>query len=333
MMGGHRHPAARAGSGEGLEHRLWISAGLNLAITFAELAGGALAGSLALLSDAAHNLGDVAALLMALWARRFAQRPATTRHTYGFKRVEVGAAMINALLLVGATVLIAREAVLHLLHPAPLASGVMLAVAVPALLANVGSVLVLRRHERTDVNVRSAFLHMTQDALASLAVVIAALLARAGAGSYVDPIAALIVSAVVLRSVFSLLWETTFTLLESAPRDVDVAEVADRVANAFAPASLHHVHVWEIGPEQRLLTAHVALGREMDARGIECLLADIKELLLAEWGINHATLEPELTGCERPELLGDWPPAYGDTAGRRSPQPGLRNRSDDVDSG
>jgi cobalt-zinc-cadmium efflux system protein len=299
-----------------LDRRLWATAALNLAIAVAEILGGVFAGSLALLSDATHNLGDLVAVLLALFARRLSRRPPTIRHTYGLKRVEVMAALLNAVLLIGATVFIAREAVLRILHPAPVVRGIMLVVALVALVANAAAVLLLRHHELDDVNVRSAFLHMAQDAFASVAVVVAALLAHTAAGAYVDSIAALVVSLVVLRSALSLTWQTTSTILEGVPRDVDIAELAERVARTFKPACLHHVHVWEIGPQQRLLTAHVALGKEMDGREIEAFLARLKEFLHQKWKINHATIEPEITGCPDADLLGQWEATHAKGPGR-----------------
>jgi len=289
-----------------LDARLWAAATLNVGITAAEVAGGLLSGSLALLSDAAHNASDVVAVVLALWARRVGRRPPTMRHSYGFKRTEVIVALANAASLVGVTVLIGQEAILRLLHPEPVARGTMLAVASVALGANVASVLLLRRHERDDVNVRSAFLHMAQDALASLAVVLAALFAHTPAGVYLDPVAALVVGLVVLRSALSLARETLRTLLEGTPPDVHIAELAAAVDRAFAPARIHHVHVWEIGPRQRLLTAHLALGEEMDGRAIEALLGRVKAFLREGWSVDHATLEPEVRGCAEPALLGRW---------------------------
>lgn len=299
------HPPLDAGNGT-LDKRLWATAALNVAITSAEVVGGFLSGSLALLSDAAHNLSDVVAVVLALWARRLSRRPATVRHTYGFKRVEVMAALLNALLLIGVTVLIAREAAIHLLHPEPVKQGIMLVVGLVALAANLGSVLLLRRHDESDVNVRSAFLHMAQDAVASLAVVVAALLAHTAAGPYVDSAAALLVGVIVLRSALSLVWETVSTILEGTPRGVNLQDLADRVGRTFAPARMHHVHVWEIGPSQRLLTAHVTLGQDMTGRDIQAFLARLKVFLHQEWDIDHATLEPEVEGCEPAELLGRW---------------------------
>jgi len=289
-----------------MDTRLWASAGLNAAITAAEVLGGLASGSVSLLSDAAHNASDVMAVVLALWARRLGRRPATARHTYGFRRAEVVAALANAVTLIVVTALIAREAVGRLLHPEPVARGVMLAVALGAFVANLASVFLLRRHREEDVNVRSAFLHMAQDALASLAVVVAALLAGTAVGPWVDPAAAILVGLVVLRSAVSLVWETVSTLLEGAPAGVDVNELAASVARAFGDGRLHHVHVWQAGPGQLLLTGHVTVGAEESAKAVETLLGEIKAFLQEEWGVSHATLEPEVTACEASGLLGSW---------------------------
>jgi cobalt-zinc-cadmium efflux system protein len=289
-----------------LDGRLLLSLGLNIVITVAEVVGGLMAGSLALLSDAAHNLSDVAALGLAFVARRLGRRAPTLRHTYGLKRAEVIAALVNAVTLVAVSALIARSAIVRLQHPVPVERGLMLVVALIALGANVGSVLLLRRHDARDVNIRSAFLHLAQDALASLAVVVAALLSGTSVGVYLDPAAALLVVAVVLRGTLSLLWETVRTLLEAAPAGVDLDALVASVAARFPPARIHHVHLWEIAPGHRLLTAHVDLGQEMDGRGIEALFRSIKAMLHREWGVNHATLEPEVLGCGNGETLGRW---------------------------
>ncbi len=304
-MSDHHHDHGLPTNGA-MDRRLLASAALNGVITLAEFFGGLFSGSLALLSDAAHNLSDVAAVVLALWARRFSRRPPTMRHTYGFKRAEVLAALANAAVLIAVTALIAREAFVRLLHPEPVQQGLMLAVAVVALVANVGSVFLLKHHDKDDVNVRSAFLHMAQDALASLAVVIAALLAHTRLGLFVDPAAALLVGLAVLRSALSLVWETVSTLMEGAPQDVDLEAVVAGVARVFPAARFHHVHMWQNGPGQRLLTAHVTLQSNMDGAAIEALFEQIKEMLHEKWGVTHATLEPEVSGCGETGLLGQW---------------------------
>ena len=207
----HHHREIEAGN---LDRRLWASAALNLGITLVEIVGGLWAGSLALLADAAHNLADVGALGLAIFARRLGRRAPTPRHTYGLKRAEVVAALLNAAVLIAISALIGREAVARLFHPEPVRSSVMLVAAAAAFLANVASVLLPRTHGAEDINVRSAFLHLAQDALASLAVVVAALFARTAAGRYVDPAVAILIGVVVLRSAISIVSESLHTLLE-----------------------------------------------------------------------------------------------------------------------
>jgi cobalt-zinc-cadmium efflux system protein len=297
------HESIRDGA---MDRRLLASGALNVAITLAEFFGGLVSGSLALISDAAHNLSDVAVVALALWARRLGRRPPTARHTYGFKRGEVIAALVNAVALIAVSLVIGREALGRLLHPTSVDRGLMLAVALGALAANVGSMLLLRRHEEDDVNVRSAFLHMAQDALASLIVVAAALLAHTAVGPYVDPVAALIVVFAVLRSALSLVWETSSTLLEGAPPGVDLETLVREVKEAFPIVTLHHVHLWQIGPGQRLLTAHVGLTENLDGRSIEALFGEVKTFLHARWRVSHATLEPEVEGCGQGGVLESW---------------------------
>ena len=288
-----------------LDRRLWASAALNLGITLVELIGGLWAGSLALLADAAHNLADVGALGLAIFARRLGRRPPTPRHTYGLKRAEVVAALINAAALIAISALIGREAVSRLLHPEPVHGSVMLVAAVVAFAGNVASVLLLRAHSTEDINVRSAFLHLAQDALASLAVVVAALFARTAAGRYVDPAAAILIGIVVLRSAISIVWESLHTLLEAAPAGVNVEQLAGEVARRFTGIRLHHVHAWEVGPGQRVLTAHMKVGATTLLE-VEAIAAEVRSFLHEEWGITHATLEAEANGCGREELLGEW---------------------------
>jgi cobalt-zinc-cadmium efflux system protein len=298
----HHHHHAEPGD---LDCRLWASAALNLGITLVELVGGLWAGSLALLADAAHNLTDVGALGLAIFARRLGRRPPTPRHTYGLKRAEVVAALVNAAALIAISALIGREAVSRLLHPAPVHGSIMLVSALVALLGNVASVLLLRTHSTEDINVRSAFLHLAQDAMASLAVVVAGLCSRTPMGRYVDPAAAILIGVVVLRSAISIVWESLHTLLEAAPAGMDVEQLAAEVSRRFIGVKLHHVHAWEVGPGQRVLTAHMKVGAT-NLLEVEAITVEVRHFLHEEWGITHATLEAELNGCGREELLGEW---------------------------
>jgi len=279
-----------------LDRKLYVSAGLNVVIAGVEIVGGLAAGSLALLADALHNLTDVSALVLAIVARRLGRRPPSARHTYGLKRVEALSALANALVLLVITGFIAREAFRRLSHPQPVNRGLMLAVAVVAFFANLAAVLLLEKHSREDLNVKSVFLHLLQDALASLAVVAAALFATTSIGPYLDPVASLVVGFAVLYSATGIVWETLGTLVEGTPRGLDLEGLVRSVDERFAPARFHHVHVWEVGPGQRVLTAHVTV-RDMSVSASEQLFCRIREFLESAWSIGHATLEPEVNGC------------------------------------
>jgi cobalt-zinc-cadmium efflux system protein len=300
-MAHHRHET-KTGTTDG---RLWASAALNLGITLVECAGGLWAGSLALLSDAAHNLADVGALGLAIFARRLGRRASTPKHTYGLRRAEIMAALLNAGGLIAISILIAREAVGRFFHPASVNAPVMLAAAAVALTANVASVFLLRKHRDEDINLRSAFLHLAQDAMASLAVLVAALFARTPVGIYVDPAAAVLIGVVVLRSSISIVRESLHTLLEAAPPGVDVKQLAQEVAGRFPRVRLHHLHVWEVGPGQRALTAHMKVGG-MSLMEAEAAAGEVRSFLHDKWGVTHATLEAETGGCGREQLLGEW---------------------------
>jgi cobalt-zinc-cadmium efflux system protein len=288
-----------------LDSRLWLGVGLNVLIAAAEVVGGLASGSLALLSDALHNASDVAALLLAIGARTLGRKTPTRRFSYGFRRLEVMAALVNAAVLVALAVLVGREAIERLRHPAAVEAHTMLAVALFAFGGNVAAVLLLGRHEKHDLNVRSAFLHLVQDALSSLVVVAAALLAGTRAGPSLDPAASLLIGAAVVASAGRLIWDSVRILVEAAPTGLDVDELTAGLDAAFAPARFHHVHAWTVGPGQVALTAHVRLegGSLEDA---ERRLASIRQLLAERWDIHHATLEPEKERCSGDAVPERW---------------------------
>jgi len=243
--------------------------------------------------------------LVSIFARWLGRRLPTPRHTYGFKRAEILAALLNAAALIAVSLLIGRAAFVRLFHPETVRKSVMLVTACIALAANLASVTLLKHHSREDLNVRSAFLHLLQDALASCAVVIAALLTRTGIGPYVDPVAAIVVGLVVLRGAVSIIQESLHTLLEGTPPDLNVEVLANAVSKRFPDVHLHHIHIWEVGPGQRILTAHMKTGT-VSIVDAERMAAGLRRYLHEEWEITHATLEPEANGCGREEILGAW---------------------------
>lgn len=304
----HAHlPAPATGENPAaLDRKLSWSIALNALIVVVEVAGGLLSGSLALLSDALHNLSDVAALALALVARKLGRRPNSPNHTYGLGRLEVLAAFLNSATLLIVSTLICREAIVRLMHPEPIHGGIMLAVAVVGLVANLASVFLLKGHDHADLNMRSAFLHLVQDTISSVAVVLAALFANSRYGRYLDPVVSILVLLLILRSGWGLLRDSVRILLEGTPTGLNLRDLQQDVQAHFPVRDLHHVHVWEVNAGRRVLSAHVHLA-EMPLGDAESLLGRIREHLAHHWGIDHATLEPEVNGCGSTELIAARP--------------------------
>jgi len=291
------------GHGDTLNRNLLASIALNGIIVIAEVAGGLLSGSLSLLSDAMHNLSDVAALAIAWFARRIGRRGPTPSYTYGMKRAEIIAAMINAVVLLVVVSLIVREAVGRFFRPEPIHGSLMLIVAVIGLLANLFSVFLLKSHVHGDLNMRSAFLHLVQDTASSVVVVAVALFATGRYGPYLDAWASILVALAVLFSGWKILKETFLILMEAAPAGMDIEELRTDMERAFEGIDFHHIHVWTVGSGQRVLTAHVRLPG-MSLAECEALFEKVRRRLSEKWGIDHATLQPEVAGCGSSDALG-----------------------------
>jgi len=302
-MHNHPHDPQQSSRADGsLNRNLALSIALNALIVVVEIVGGVLSGSLSLLSDAMHNLSDVAALTLALVARVLGRRPPSLKHTYGLGRLEVLAALANSATLLVVSTLICREAIIRLFHPEPVQGGLMFVVAMIGLLANLASMLLLKGHAHSDLNMRGAFLHLMQDTLSSVVVVLAAVFSRWRFGPYLDPAASILVIVLILRSSWGLLRDTTRILLEGTPPGVDLEALQQDIQSRFAVRDLHHVHVWELSSGYRLLTAHVRLA-EMPLHEAETLLKKIREHLAHAWSVDHATLEPEINGCASGALI------------------------------
>ena len=180
-----------------------------------------------------------------------------------------------------------------------------------ALVANSASALLLRHHDSHDLNIRSAFLHLFQDAISSLLVLVSAILARTRFGTHLDPIVAMIIGVAVLLGALSILKQAFATLLEGVPDGIEVQSLVETVEQHFDAVAMHHVHVWQVGPRQRVLTAHL-LVRNMDVAQAEILCNNVRCYLKEEWHIEHATLEPEVKGCGSDTVLGAWNPIFDD---------------------
>jgi cobalt-zinc-cadmium efflux system protein len=268
----------------------------------AEAVGGWLTGSLALLADAGHMLSDSAALGLALFASWVASRPSDQRWTYGRARAEILAALAQGVALVVVALLVVREALERLAEPGAVAGPAMFAIASGGLLVNLICLRVLGSGRHDSLNVRGAWLHVLSDALGSVGAMSAGALVWAFGWLWADPLASLVICALVLASAWQLLREAVDILMEAAPRSVDVEELRDALASLGRVRSVHDLHVWTVGNGQVALSCHLVVP---DERSASSLLGEAYQLLGARFGIDHATIqvEPEAFAGETPQSI------------------------------
>jgi cobalt-zinc-cadmium efflux system protein len=286
------HLDARGTAGPTSARRLGVSLAITGVVMVVEAAGGWLSGSLALISDAGHMLTDFAALALALLAVVFGSRPADSRRTFGFRRLEVLASQVNVAALLLLTGWIAWEAVERLRHPPPdIHLGVMAGVAAIGLVAN--SVILVWLRGDHSLNTRSAFLHVLGDAVASVAVL-------AGAGvmwlrpdlTWVDPVLSLAIGLLIVWGALRLILEITHILMEAVPRHVDVEEITRIMESADGVVAVHDLHVWTISSGLYALSAHLVIHSDDLGRN-DAILTVVKGSLRRRYGIDHTTLQIE----------------------------------------
>ena len=266
-----------------------IGAALNTAFVIAELLFGYAANSLALISDAVHNLSDVIALLLAWGAAWLAQRKPTQQYTYGYRRASILAALFNAGLLLVAVGGIVVEAVNRLYEPAPVAGWTVMLVAALGIAVNGGTALLFMRGRHGDLNVRGAYLHMAADAGVSLGVVIATGVILLTGWLWLDPVISLAIAAVVFWSGWGLARDSVNLALDGVPRGIELARIRDYLAGLAGVAEVHDLHVWAISTNETALTAHLVRPGGSD----DSFLHHVCEDLAQRFNIHHATLQIE----------------------------------------
>jgi cobalt-zinc-cadmium efflux system protein len=282
---GHDHAPPVAPATE--RHALWFALVLTAGFAVVEVLGGWWAGSLALLSDAGHMVTDVAALAIALFAQRLAQRPPSRRASYGYARAEVLAAFINALIMLAVVVGIAVEATRRLLSPAPVAGGIVIAIAAGGLAVNVLSAWLLSRGR--SLNSRAAMVHVLSDLAGSVAALVAGAVIAATGWMPIDPLLSLFVAVLILRSTWLLLKAATPILMEGVPAHLSYDEIGRALTRLPGVAAVHDLHVWHMTSERAALSAHLLI---RDAAEWPDTLAAAQHLLAQRFGIDHVTLQP-----------------------------------------
>jgi cobalt-zinc-cadmium efflux system protein len=290
-MGNHSHHH------ENPSGRLFISILLNGLITLVEIVGGIFSNSLALISDAIHNLGDTLALILAWLANNVSGRKPNARRTFGYKRFEILSAFINASILTAISIYLIYEAILRFLHPEPVRSALMLIIAVVGLIANMISMLFLHRDSNRNLNIKAAYLHLLGDTFSSMAVIGGAVLIYFTKVLWIDPLLTLIISIVIIIQAYKILRESIDILMQSTPENLNLDEIKILLEKHPIIKNIHHVHCWRLQDHDILFEAHIETSEDLLLSDSNKLLKEVETILKQKFQVTHTTLQVEYDVC------------------------------------
>lgn len=282
--------------------RLIITMLLNFIITVVQVIGGIISGSLSLISDALHNFSDGISIIISYIAIKLREKDNSYKHTFGFKRAEILAAVINSAVLVAICFYLFYEAVERFSNPEPIKGMLMTGVAAVGLIANIIGTLLLKRDAKHSMNIRSSYLHLLSDAVSSVAIVLGGIAIIFWKIYWIDPALTILIGLYILKESFQILTEAVHVLMEGTPPGIELKEIQKAVENIEEVEDIHHVHIWTVGESDVHLEAHVNVPDMMLSKSN--LLGDKIEMLLKDkFGINHITLQFECNKCEDASLV------------------------------
>ena len=272
---------------------LFITILLNIGITIAQVIGGLVSGSMALLSDAAHNFSDVLTLIVSFVAEKLSGRERTLRQTYGYKRAGIFAAFINAAsLLIIATVLI-WESVYRIIHPQPIAGLVVIYLAALGILLNGLSVLLIKKDAEGNMNIRTAYLHLFTDMMTSIAVFAGGFAIKFLGWFWIDGVLSIGIAIYLVYSSWGIFYEAIRIFMQFTPAHIDIEEIAQEVTLLKGVKNMHHVHVWQLDDHEMMLEAHLDLEEDYSISRFEDILENVDKIL-GQYHIHHFNIQPEL---------------------------------------
>ena len=274
---------------------------LNLIIPAVQIAGGIVSGSMALFSDALHNLGDFASVFISYVALRLGRRSPTPQQTFGYRRAEVFATLVNVALLYGVGFFIAIEAGKRLFHPEPIQGTWVIWIALIGFTGNAISTWMLRSGARVNMNMKSAFLHMLSDALTSLGVAVLGIVWLFKPWYWLDPIVSWLIVGMILYGTWNLLKQSYQFLMNATPPGIDLEAIQKAIEAVAGVGEIHHLHVWTLSSEGVALAVHITVPDQMLSR-VDGIAADVREMLLTCFRIDHPTLQFEASGCCESDL-------------------------------
>ena len=285
-----------------VEKRLFITMLLNFLITVLEIAGGVVSGSLSLLSDAIHNFSDGVAVIVSYLALRLGRKPRNLKYTFGLKRAEILAAILNASTLLIISFFLIKEAVERFSHPAPIAGGVMVAVAAVGLIANAAGTLLLKRGAAENLNLRAVYVHLLSDAVSSVAVILGAVCIMLFRVAWVDPALTIVISLYIIKETYDIVRASVDVIMMSSPQEIDIKDLQRSVESIPGVNNIHHVHLWKMNDADIHFEAHIDVD-DLPVSRTAVIRADIERCLRDRYDITHTTLQFECDSCQTKALV------------------------------
>jgi cobalt-zinc-cadmium efflux system protein len=282
---------------------LFISIFLNILITVAQVIGGLISGSLSLLSDALHNFSDVLSLIVSYIATVLAKKEASTNKTFGYKRAEIIAAFVNSSTLIIVAVILIKEAVERFIAPKDIASDLVIWLSMLGILANGFSVLLIKKDADRNMNMKSAYLHLLTDMMASVVVLIGGLLMKFYQLYWIDPLLTILIAFYLIYMGYALLRASTRVLMLFTPNTIEVQRIVDAISNIDTVKNVHHVHIWQLNEEEVHLEAHIDFDKDIKLSEFDIILGQIEEEVYHKFGINHVNIQPEYGKCDQKSVI------------------------------
>lgn len=296
------HNHLNTSAGETSEKNLFITIALNIFITIVQIIGGIISGSLSLISDAMHNFSDAVAIVITFIALRLSKRPKTPKYTFGLKRAEIIAAVLNASTLIIICFFLIREAIERLNNPNEIAGNLMLIVAVAGFVPNVIGALLLKKGSEGNLNIRAAYFHLMSDAVSSIAIIIGAIFIIAYKVYWIDPILTILIALYILIEAYKILKEAIDILMMSNIEGIDLQEIKSVVEKIEGVKNIHHIHLWKLNDNDTHFEAHIEVEDMMVSNTTE-----IQKIISAElhnrYEINHITLQFECELCDKLDII------------------------------
>jgi cobalt-zinc-cadmium efflux system protein len=284
-------------------NRLLVVTILNFIIFLAEIAGGLISNSLSLITDALHNLSDGLAIFIAWIANKIGKRPSNSKRTFGYKRIEILAAFLNALILIAVSLYLFYEAILRILAPEPVKGLIMLIVALIGLLANFTAVLLLHGDAKKNINVKAAYLHLFGDTLSSVAVIIGGILIYFFGFYWVDPIITIVIGIYIIKETWTILKQTIDILMQGSPAGINLDLIRQDLEQIPGIENIHHVHIWNLDDQSVHFECHVALIENSRISETDSIYYRIEEVLKEKHHISHLTIQFEHQLCDDNNMI------------------------------